>query len=50
MKLRIENDEITQAVIELIQAKVVGSKVATLTFTRQKGGQVYAEAEVDFAA
>lgn len=47
MHIRIDNAEIVAAVTALIQEKIPLAKVVEITFTRMKGGQVYADATIE---
>ena len=47
MKLRVDNDEIVAAVTQLIEQKIPQATVLEILFTRKKGGQVYADVEVN---
>ena len=46
MNIRVENSEIVKAVTALIVAQIPDAKVDSVLFTRQKGGQVYADVKV----
>ena len=47
MQLRIDNDEIVDAITTLIQQTIADVEVKEVLFTRKKGGQVYADVEVE---
>ena len=49
MNLRVDNDEIVAAVTALIEQKIPQATVLEILFTRKKGGQVYANVEVNIA-
>ena len=46
MNVRVENDEIVKAVTALIVERIPDAKVTGVVFTRQRGGQVYADVTV----
>lgn len=47
MDVRIEAPEIRQAIIDLVAGTIPNVKVTDITFHRQKGGDVYADAKVE---
>ena len=49
MNLRVDNDEIVAAVTALIEQKIPQATVLEVLFTRKKGGQVYADVEVNIS-
>ncbi len=46
MKVRVESEEIEAAVAAAVEAKIPGSKVERIMWTRIRGGGVYADVTV----